>query len=402
MRDRASRTAPYVRVVVIATLVACGVSSKPSPPRLSLAPLDASWSSPNRPRLPFPADTNSADSYETWGRQKIAYFPDSAAAAFYWASRLDPWRPAPYYERGIALVLTHAERPKVAADMLPWPVTKDLSAAEIALVDSLNELAMLRDPFMERSLDGFLSGSPPLYTVSRMRDLVQRGFWEFAIGAYDSAVVHLGKALAKKPEYVGMRTVRAVAFYYLNQFDSTAAELETLLSRRAARERKATVVFYRSKAMMHYALAIALVQKGDPRAREHFEAAIVEDLSFYMARVRLAGIALQRGDTAAALVSLAQAVELKTDDAALQYFYGVLLRNRDRVTARKALERAVELAPEFAPPHLQLALLADVRGDTAAAIAAYERFIALSPRSEPEIATAMARRQALTRTSVPH
>jgi Tfp pilus assembly protein PilF len=153
--------------------------------------------------------------------------------------------------------------------------------------------------------------------------------------------------------------------------------------------------------MMHYALAIALVQKDDPRAREHFEAALVEDLSFYMARVRLAGLALKRADTTAALASLAQAVELKNDDAALQYFDGVLLRSRDRVAATAALQRAVELAPEFAPPHLQLGVLAEVRGDTASAIAAYARFIALSPSTEPDLALAMARRQALARVVTP-
>ena len=398
MRAQTSMTLQCAHVVMIAMLVACGA---PSPPRLSSAPLEPSWSSPYRPRLPAPADTNSPDAYEIWGRAKIAYAPDSAAAAFYWASRLDPWRPAPYYERGIALLLTHAERPETGEFMFPWAMTKALSAAEVALVDSLNQLAMLRDPFMERSLDGFLSGTPPHTVVYRMRDAAQRGFWEFAIGAYDSAVVDLGKALRKKPELAGMRTVRAVAFYYLKQFDSTAAELQTVLKRLEMREQKQTVLFYRSKAMMQYALAIALVQKDDPRAREHFEAALVEDLSFYMARVRLAGISLARADTVAAIASLAQAVELKDDDAALQYFYGVLLRNRDRAAATSALRRAVELAPEFAPPHMQLALLADVRGDTAAAIAAYDRFIALSSNSTSDIDVARARRQALTRSAVP-
>jgi tetratricopeptide (TPR) repeat protein len=398
MRERASRMMSCAGVVMIAALAACGSSG---PPRLSAAPLDASWASPQRPRLPFPADTNSADAYENWGRAMIAYAPDSAAAAFFWASRLDPWRASPYYERGIALLLTHAERPNVGALVLPWAMNKQLSAAELSLVDSLNELAMLRDPYMERSLDSFLSGTPPRSIVNRMNDPAQRGFWEFAIGAYDSAVVHLGKALVKKPDLAGMRTVRAVAFYYLNQFDSTAAELEMVLSRLEVRERKQTVLFYRSKAMVQYALGIALVRKDDPRAREHFEAALVEDLSFYMARVRLAGLALQRVDTAAAIASLAQAVELKNDDAALQYFDGVVLRDRDRAAAAAALQRAVELAPEFAPPHMQLAALAELRADTASAIASYERFIALSPSTEPDRLAAMARRQALTRPAAP-
>src|SRR5580765_4192997 len=182
MRERAASMVPCACVVMILGVVACAA---PTPPRLSSAPLDPSWVSPTRPRLPSASDTNSADAYEQWGRSMVAYAPDSAAAAFYWASRLDPWRPAPYYERGIALLMTHAERPNVGANMLPWAMNKELSEAELSLVDSLNELAMLRDPFMERSLDGFLSGSPPPSMVNRMRDVAQRGYWEFSIGAYD-------------------------------------------------------------------------------------------------------------------------------------------------------------------------------------------------------------------------
>ena len=356
---------------------------------------------PRRPRLPLTADTNAAGAYETWGRMKISTAPDSAAAAFFWASRLDPWRASSYYERGVALLLTHAQRPEYGAWMLPWTFRQQFSEAELRLVDSLNQLAMVRDPFLTRDFDHYLSGSPPRSVIRQIRDPETRGSWAFALGEYDSALVDLGRALAKHPEHSQLRVLRAMAFFHQQQYDSTAAELDSVVSRLTASERKDPVVFYHSKAMIHYAVGIALVQKDDERAQQHFEQALVEDLSFYMARVRLAGIALMHADTVSALASLEQAMEIDNDDATLQYFYGVLQRNRDRAAARKALERAVHLVPEYAQPHLQLAILADVRGDTAAALAAYGRFIALAPSGDADIATAKARQQALARPLSP-
>ncbi|MGK4301757.1 hypothetical protein, partial [Klebsiella pneumoniae] len=58
-----------------------------------------------------PADTaaarNSADAYMAYGLTKLGLEPDTAAAAFYWASRLDPWRAEPLYARSLAILLAH-------------------------------------------------------------------------------------------------------------------------------------------------------------------------------------------------------------------------------------------------------------------------------------------------------
>jgi len=398
MRSQTRRLWTYgLACATLAILPSC----RPTPAHLASAPVDSLWLAPRRPRLPPSADTNAASAYENWGIGKIGRYPDSAAAAFYWASRLDPWRASPYYERGVALVLTHAEKPEYAGSFYPWAITRQLSIEEISFVDSLNQLALLRDPFLERPLDRYLSGAPGPRMLSRLRDPAQRGYVHFALGAYDSAVANLGKALAKQPEFSGLRMLRAISFYYLERFDSTAAELQALLTSLTERDEKRMVRVYHSKAMLHYAMGIALVQTGDSTAREHFEQALVEDLSFYMARVRLAGLSLARGDTAAAIDFLAQAVELKDDDPALHYFYGVLQRTRDRTLATAAFERSIALDPVYAPPYMQLGLMADVRGDTATAIKAYDRFIALSARDEPQIPMAQARRQALVRSPTP-
>ena len=394
----ARHTLSRARIALLGVLVACGSSG---PPRLSSAPLDSAWASPKRPRMPEAADTNSADAYEEWGRQNIVFAPDTAAAAFYWASRLDPWRATPYYERGIALLRAHVKRLRTNATVDPWNKPEQLSVAQAALLDSLNDLAMVRDPFLQRSFDGLIAGAPFSGDIARIRDPAVRGYWLFTRGAYDTAVVDLGKALQKKPDLGPLRIMRAIAFYHLERYDSTAAELDTTLTRVTALEQKKTVVFYRSKAMIHYAMGIALVQKHDEHAREHFEAALVEDLSFYMAHVRLAGLALERTDTTAALASLSQALDIKDDDPALHYFYGLILQRRDRPAATKAFTRAVALDPYFAPPHLQLAVAADLRGDTTAAIAAYDRFVSLTASGDPLREKAKGRRETIARKMTP-
>jgi hypothetical protein len=70
----------------------------------------AAQSPPARPVLPATADTNDVEAYLAWGKSKLQKSPADAAAAFYWASRLDPARPGAYYARWVALQLTDKSR----------------------------------------------------------------------------------------------------------------------------------------------------------------------------------------------------------------------------------------------------------------------------------------------------
>ena len=45
---------------------------------------------PRRPRLAAAADTNDAGAYYRLGRERLERSPEEAAAAFYWASQIDP------------------------------------------------------------------------------------------------------------------------------------------------------------------------------------------------------------------------------------------------------------------------------------------------------------------------
>jgi hypothetical protein len=80
---------PLIRIAVV---VATAVSST----------LAHAQREPARPELPRGADANDWEAYFDLGERHFWYRPAQAAAAFYWASRLDPTRAEPLFARWAA------------------------------------------------------------------------------------------------------------------------------------------------------------------------------------------------------------------------------------------------------------------------------------------------------------
>src|SRR3989442_14945342 len=120
--------------------------------------------------------------------------------------------------------------------------------------------------------------------------------------------------------------------------------------------------------MFEYAIGIVRVNQGDfPSARDAFGRALTENLAFYWAHARLAGVDLALHDTAAALTELGLAVEIEPNDPALRLYNGYVLRLARRYTEAVAeLDVAIRLHPDFAPPPLHLALVCPAGGESAA------------------------------------
>ena len=95
--------------------------------------------------------------------------------------------------------------------------------------------------------------------------------------------------------------------------------------------------------------------------------------------VRDAHAAWTRGDTAAAEALCRRAIALGVDDAPVWTLLGVALRDRDPHAAEAALRRAVERDAAFADAPFQLGNLHRRQRQFAAAIAAYERALAIVP-----------------------
>jgi type IV pilus assembly protein PilF len=115
-------------------------------------------------------------------------------------------------------------------------------------------------------------------------------------------------------------------------------------------------------------------------AREDYQAAIVEDLSYGAAHLRLGLMALQQGDTTLALTELDRAVSVNDADfAALLtagYAYAAVPQYAE---AAKYLERAAALEPYAAPVQLLTAQVLEASGDHAGAMRLYRHFLAVAP-----------------------
>lgn len=338
------------------------------------------WTSPPRPPLFPEADTNDANAYYGRGLVALARSPDTAAAAFYWATRLDPWHADAYYARSVALIRTLWG---LNRDLEIWLPKRMLRENEMRVVDSLNQLAYRIDPYIVRRFDHLVGPPVSPFRCNRVRDAVSAGMCFMQFRNYEKSVEKLGEALKKDPEQVSLHYLRAQAHFQIGQFDSAAAELGVLADSLGRRQEKELAPFYMSRATIYYAQGMAYMQLGDTAAaRAAYERTLVEDLSFYMASVRLAGRALSEGDTTGALQHLAHAVTVSPSEAPLRYYYGLVLDHAKQYTEAEAqYRRAIDVNPHYAPPYLQLGRLLE-DDDLGSAVASYDTFLMRSPQSD--------------------
>lgn len=316
-----------------------------------------------RPALATGADTNDAASYLAFGRSVVERQPKVAAAAGYWATRLDPTSPA-------ALLMYMDAEWRTRSKLLGKVLRGDraaLRSPDVRRLDSLRRRAVSLDPFAIGTFMAQEFGSPSLPMAQR--------------------------ALARDSNVVGIHLHIANRFYDVRAFDSSAAYLRSAL--RALDRRATTDVIrpYESRELVHFALGRVLYAAGDVNAaRLAFGQALTEDLSFAPAHAQLGTIAWTNwSDTAAARREFELSLEL-ADDAVVRYDYGtILLTARADQEALQQLDRAAALEPWFARVHYNRAVALERLGQPEAARAAYQLFIARAPRRlESTIALAVA------------
>ena len=126
---------------------------------------------------------------------------------------------------------------------------------------------------------------------------------------------------------------------------------------------------------------------------------MTEDLSYYSAHSHLAQLQLTQGDTAAAVTEMDLAVQLQPNDPALRYGYAVVLVQVGRdADAVQQLMKSIAADQYYAAPRLLLARISDVEQYTEEAVKGYQDYVALAPRSDPQLATVKTRLVALTST----
>jgi len=358
------------------------------------------------------ADTNDAQAYFDYGVSMFEAEPDNAAAAFYWASRLNPSMADAFYGRRVATVMadpglrrTYIEGGRRARE------NKQMRA-----LDSLYLRALKLNPLLYRRLDRRLltahivdgtqrelrqtgrdvSKSEIDYVVeSWLRDAGPefRAWIAYGDGRFETALSQYATAAKSAKFKAGIRIERARIFGMIGQLDSAITEFNLALTEMRSRDTKDLVFFYDSKALFEHTIGTMLEQKDDVAgAREAYGKALQEDLSFYPAHQRLGMLALSTGDTATAVSELDLAVQIAGDEPFLRYVYGYALAALGKhAEAKVHLVKANELEPYFALPYVVLGQVYERLGDGKGAQAAYTAFLAKSSLKDGQRAFATTR-----------
>jgi tetratricopeptide (TPR) repeat protein len=351
---------------------------------------------PARPRLKAAADTNDAAAYYSHGTITIAKQPAVARSSFYWASRLDPEMADAYYGHAIAIVLAFDDSVH-ERHMNGGNSERDPTDAQVIEYDSLMHMGFARDPFLDPRYNLMLFPAWVRQALPRSTDPELRGDYAFAMHEYAHANAEWAAAFKKEPKRLDLRLRRARAFYYLQEYDSAYAEFAFVVNALEAKQQQELgwTKKYESKAMDLYEMGIIREMQGrKDDARELYGRALVEDIGWYMAHVRLAGLAAAAGDTTAALAEWALAAEIKNADPSIFYRYAAMLAAAGRTEdALKQLRAAIAMNPDYAAPYELVGRLEDARGRTADAVRAYREFLQRAPRDSPARATVEKRLQ---------
>lgn len=348
---------------------------------------------PRRPRLTADADTNDAEAYFAYGmsQQRDVW---KAHDAFCWASRLGPDRPTYLYGRYLALWggQTSDWRHNYLAGSKFVVNSRDGRRLDSLLVE-----VMLREPFLYVRLP--CPRGRDLQSLARERDRALAAVIYWSLGCDPEATAAFGEALDRDPSLLSYRLYRAHGFYITGAYDSTIAELTTLVDSLRARDVDQLAHAYESKAMFEYLMGRAHERREDfAAARAAYGRALTEDLSFAMAHARLARLARAQGYEGDALAEYELAVGLRAGDAALRYEFGNALHAARRYEEAEAqLREAVRLEPHWATARYLLAGTLEARGKRSEAIAEYEAHIARCPRRAESQALEARRRIAALR-----
>jgi tetratricopeptide (TPR) repeat protein len=353
---------------------------------------------PKRPHLSADADSNNSRSYYDLGMEQLDRDPEVAAAAFYWAARLDPTSADAYYGRRCALLLADKWRFQKYIE----EDRRTLQSSEVKRIDSLYLYSLTINPFLYRKLDvrlfndyiqnwaedyarkNNLSAGEVRFAVEREirqdASISMRAWQAYGDGRFPEALRLYADAINRARYKAGLRADRGRLFFQLGQADSALSELTLALEEMRKTDKKDLVYVYESKALLEHSIGLIQQRLGnDAAAKESFGRALQEDLSYFPAHVQLAYLGINAKDTSMALSEMDLAVQIRPDDPMLRYTYGYALGTSGRYEdAQVQLRKAIEADPYFAAPYYVLGQVLDALGKLDEASAQYKTFLARS------------------------
>lgn len=363
---------------------------------------------PKRPRLAG-ADTNDARAYYDLGVASLRRNALTAAAAFYWASRLEPAWPEARYAQRVAGLLAREHILIGYVEGNPSVI----ASRDAQRLDSLEYQAQRVNPFFLRDLDaqlfaGYLvaiykqesrrAGERPLdpSDESELSFLVEQYlrsgtsvFIRAAVAAshrrFPQALDLYRQSLPRSKLKATIHAERGRIFYVIGNYDSALVELESALSELRQLDTARLTRVYESRELLEHAIGLVHEAAGDTAAaRQAYGRSLQENLSYAPAHLRLSILDLTGGDTATALSELDFAVQMAPDEAMPRVAYGLLLARTGRQDdAVPHLRHATELEPYFAMPHYLLGFVAELQRNREAALERYRAFLARASARDP-------------------
>ncbi len=374
-----------VAIAITATAIA-------SLPAQRLGPVE------KRPRLEAGADTNDAHAYYNHGLARFERYTEEAAEAFYWAARINPAWGEPLYARRAALLMKDQRILRLVME----GNRRTLESADMRRLDSLQFRALMLSPFLYRQLDrpmfvayiknanGVRRGetSPDLdfaiNTYLRSAGEAMRGWLSYSEGNFAAALEQYAGAMASTRDKAPLLLDRARIYSMRGQVDHATEEFNLALEEMRKKDQKDLVIFYNSKALVEYSIAVLLEGAGNTQgAREAYGRALQEDLAYFPAHMRLGLLALGLKDSATALSESALAAELAPAEPHIRYVNGFVLAATGRYAeAVGELTKATELEPFYALPYLRVGQVSEQLGKGKEAAVAYENFLKYAAKSD--------------------
>jgi tetratricopeptide (TPR) repeat protein len=373
---------------------------------------------PSRPTMDAGADTNDARSYYGYGMKMVYDKPSEAVRGFYWASRINPNSAEVLYSLQCASLLAMSNDDM--ADYYDY-FAKNRKPQYLAL-DTLLLRAYSINPFLypsfehtllRRQIEAEIISRNPGVNRAIMNDRITSylnntrfsaraayadGRMPEALAGYAKDLTYRGWSKKTRALMTGdIHAIRARIFYVLGNLDSARTEMTEAVSAMRERDTTERVILYRSKAMYEQSLGLVFERQSRiDSARDAYGQALQEDLAYFPAHARLAQMALAKGDTTTALTELDLVVQLQPNDVVARYEYAVALVGTGHDAAAAAqLKSAIAADPYYAAPHLLLARIADVEQYAQDAVGEYQHYVALTPRSDPNLPFVKGRLSAL-------
>ncbi|MBV9109153.1 MAG: tetratricopeptide repeat protein [Gemmatimonadetes bacterium] len=335
-----------------------------------------------RPALPTNADPNDWNSYFDRGVDLLKGHEVRAADdMFAWAARLDPSRAEPLYARFVAFHMLDVRR---FGDYLRDD-ERTLRDPGVHAADSLQLEALVRNPFVHRGLVALAYDQLPGEWGS---DAYTHAFLEYANGDMAGAARDMDQLVRRHPRDWRGRHDLAISLVYLRRYGEAREQLDSVLAvLRRADERRVQHV-YESKDMLVYAIGmLELAQNRHDDARDAFAQAVLEDASQWYVHRGLAMALVAGGHPADALPEYRTALELAGEHPVLLSEYGRALYAAGQYPAAvEQLKKLVVIDPEWADAWLALGNAQACAGDNAAAVQAFDAYLARAPRTDAETA----------------